>query len=256
MVNEEIINLIPGFIQGITRVTISYPFDVIKVNMQKMIYSNIKQSLLTIYKTDPYKFYRGSSLCYFTVGIERSIQYSFIEKMNNKKINPYVSGLIMSIFSSIYQIPVQYLTTNIAIKNNKIDLKKYIIDIFKNKTNLYKGYFIETPKNILGSTIFLGSYYTLRNKFGENNNLAPLYGAISGTIVWIITFPIDTIRTEYQTSEKSIKNIINERIKKYGIKSFYNGLSPILLRTIPSASIGMFMYEYSRNIVKKHLKDN
>ena len=250
MINEEIINLIPGFIQGITRVTISYPFDVMKVNMQKLIHNNIKESFLKIYKTDPYKFYRGSSLCYFTVGIERSIQYSVIEKMNKKNINPYISGLIMSIFSSIYQIPVQYLTTNIAIKNNNINLKKYIVDIFKNKTNMYKGYFIETPKNILGSTIFLGSYYTLRNKFGENNKIAPLYGAISGISVWIITFPIDTIRTEYQTSEKSIKDIITQRIQINGIKSFYNGLSPVLLRTIPSASIGMFMYEYTRNMLK------
>ena len=77
-------NLLPGFCQGITRVTISYPFDVIKINMQKLIFKNTIESITHIYKNDPYKFYRGSFLSYTSVSLERSIQFYFLEKMNKQ----------------------------------------------------------------------------------------------------------------------------------------------------------------------------
>lgn len=244
---KDLKNLIPGLMQGLTRVSISYPFDVVKVNMQKLYFKNSYEAALSILKTDPFKFYRGSSLSYTTIGLERSIQYYYLEKLNKKGYNPYLTGFGMSIFSSLYNIPVQYITTNLAAKREKnLSLSKYIGELIKNRSNIYKGYMIETPKNILGSTLFLGTYYQVRNTFGENKYLSPFYGAISGLNVWFVIFPIDTVRTEYQTTKKNIKDIILERYKNNGIKSFYRGLTPIVIRTIPSASFGMFVYEFFR----------
>ena len=99
----------------------------------------------------------------------------------------------------------------------------------------------------MGSTIFMGTYYLLRNKFGENTKFSYIYGGISGISVWIITFPLDTIRTDYQTTkETNILSLIINRFNKNGIYSFYRGIAPVLLRTMPSASIGMYVYEYIR----------
>ncbi len=245
---DELKQLIPGLLQGITRVTISYPFDVIKTNMQKLYFKTTKETLSNIVKTDPFKLYRGSSLSYCSVGVERSIQFYLLEKMN-KKYNPYINSFIVSIFSSIYNIPVQYLTTNIAISENKVkDIRQYIKILHKNKTNFYKGYLLETTKGQIGSTIFGGSYYMLRNKFGEKTWYSPIYGGISGLIVWSIIFPLDTIRTEYQTitdKNKTIKDILIQK-KQVGISSLYRGITPVFIRTIPSASIGMYVYEKVR----------
>ena len=109
---------------------------------------------------------------------------------------------------------------------------------------------IETPKNIIGSTIFLSSYYSIRNYFGDNKYLSPFYGATSGLLLWTVIFPIDTIKTEYQTSNKKIMSIITERYKTSGFKSFYSGISSIYIRTIPSTAIGMFVYEMVRDSIK------
>ncbi len=242
----SISGFIPGFMQGLTRVTISYPFDVLKINMQKMNYTDSLSAFKEIMKTDKFKFYRGASLLYTTIGIERSLQFYFLEKFNKQGKNPLYSSLLISTFNSIYNVPIQFITTNISNNKIKISTFKYIKHIYKNKINPYKGYFIEMPKNILASTIYFSSYYTIRNYFGENKYFAPYYGAISGISVWLIIFPIDTIRTENITNNKPIINIIKDRIKMNGYKSFYLGLSPVLFRTIPSASIGMFVYEYFR----------
>lgn len=247
--NDDFKNLLPGFCQGITRVTISYPFDVIKINMQKLIFKNTIESITHIYKNDPYKFYRGSFLSYTSVSLERSIQFYFLEKMNKQNNNPYFNGLILALFSSIYNVPVQFLTTNIALNNNyknNYNTINYIKSL--NKNNFYKGIGLEISRSVINTTIFNGTYFYLRNKYGENTKLAPLYGAISGISFWLITFPLDTLRTEYQSSNHSLKQIITNKFNS-GITTFYRGLTPVLIRTVPSASCGMYVYE----IVKQYI---
>jgi solute carrier family 25 carnitine/acylcarnitine transporter 20/29 len=252
MEKNELLGLLPGLIQGITRVFISYPADVVKIQMQKQLFTTTKQTVQYMIKNDIRKFYRGSSISFATVGLERSLQYYYLEKIN-KIYNPYLSGFIVSFASSIYNLPMQYLTTNIALLNKGHNLTQYI-----NQTtykDLYKGYFIETPKNILGSTIYLGTYFKLRS-MTENSSLYPYFGGISGTVTWLVIFPIDTIKTEYQTTKNiKLSSIIYSRFNNdkkkplEGIKSFYKGLTPILLRTFPSAFAGMYMYEKVRSFI-------
>lgn len=245
---DEFKKFIPGFFQGITRVTISYPFDVIKVNMQTMHFQSLKNATEFFIKNDPYRFYRGSSLMYTTVSLERSIQFYLLEKLNEKRINPFLSGYLTSILSSVYTIPAQYVSTNIAINKEK-NLHNYIRKLYNTKTNVYKGYMLETFKTQIGSTLFTGSYFTLRNMFGENNYVSPFYGGISSIFLWSIIYPIDTIRTEYQTNNISVKQIIKNRVH-IGLKSFYKGYSSVLVRSIPSSTLGMIVYEKIKNYLK------
>ena len=245
--NNNIYKLLPGFFQGLTRVSISYPADVVKVQMQKQLFPNTYLTVKHILKNDISKFYRGSSIAYLTISLERSLQFYYLEKFQ-KNYNPFLSGFIVSILSSIYNLPIQYLTTNIALikKTDNITVNKFI------KTtsikNMYKGYLVETPKNIIGSTVYLGSYMKLRS-MSENKTLYPFFGGLSGIIVWLLIYPLDTIKTELQTTMNiNIKNTIYDRYKKYGIKSFYKGITPVLIRTFPSAFMGMYVYEKIRHI--------
>ena len=96
-------NLMPGLLQGITRVGISYPADVVKVQMQKNLHSTTIGTVQHVLKTDIGKFYRGSSIAFVTIGIERSLQYYYLENMNKKMAASvfgssrfYLHGLIYS----------------------------------------------------------------------------------------------------------------------------------------------------------------
>lgn len=237
---ESIIPFLAGICQGITRVSISYPFDVIKIHTQKML-TTPKQTFIKILQSDPFQLYRGISLSYISIGFERGIQYYWLEKLNKNNYNPFLSSFIISIACSIFTSPLQYITTNINIKS------KYSFN------NIYRGYFIEYLKNNIGSTIFIGSYYTLRNKYPKSN-YKPYYGTISGCIVWLIIYPIDTIKTDYQTNINStIMNVIKNRYKTYGILSFYRGITTMLIKTLPSATIGMYVYEIVKNKLSNYL---
>ena len=43
--------------------------------------------------------------------------------------------------------------------------------------------------------------------------------------------------------------IFMNRYKTSGILSFYNGLTPVLLRSIPSTTLGMLVYEEAKKLI-------
>ena len=247
-------DLIPGFIQGLTRVTISYPFDTVKIYMQKNVYNNTYDTVKNIIKTDPKIFYRGSSITYTIIPIDRSLQFYLAERYKNK-INLFVMSCGLGVLTTLYNLPLQYLTANIVLekKENYQNIKTFIKRIeFK---NLYKGISVELPKTVVSTGSYMGSYYYLRENFNKENSLykAPIIGIISSFICWSIIFPFDTIRNDLQTTKNiNLKNLIIERYKKHGLFNFYKGITPVFIRTIPSSAFGMLAYETTRNTIKKY----
>ena len=118
--------------------------------------------------------------------------------------------------------------------------------------NFYKGYTVEYPRSIIATTTYLGTYMYLRDriKLQYQVYMSPLLGSIAGIASWLTVFPLDTIRTERQTTNKSIANIIRDKYSNCGIRGFYLGITPVILRTLPSASIGMFVYEYTKKLLQ------
>ena len=246
-----LVKLLPGFFQGITRVTISYPFDVIKIHMQKLYHPTTISTLKHIIRTDLFKLYRGSSLAFALFSTERSFQFYYLEKSNIKKQNPLLSSIKLALFGTIYNLPVQYLLTNIAIGN------KEVLSIYHQEKlsalikRVYKGYIVESTRSILGTSIYFSSYLKMRQLTNNDKSFTPVIGAASGICVWLVTFPLDTIRTECQStiSKVNLLQLITDRIKNNGVHSLYRGISPVLFRTVPSSAIGMMVYEWVRELL-------
>ena len=243
--NEKLKELIPGLAQGIVRVGVSYPFDAIKVYMQKGVYVSTWDCLKNI---NLKVLYRGSQLSFILIPIDRSFQYFLAEDIK-KKYNSYIAGFVTGGISSVYQVPLQYITTNALLTQNY----KNIWHFTKNTQfkNLYKGYNVELVRCLMASTIYLGSYMHIRDNIDPNKviYLSPFIGGVSSIITWLTVFPLDTIRTQKQTSQNTIMTIIKELYKQNGVKRFYLGVTPILIRTIPSSAFGMFIYEFVKKII-------
>jgi len=245
---QFIYSFLPGYFHGLSKVFTTYPFDVIKIKMQTNTYKTTYSCVKNLIKYEPKIFFRGISLPLITFPIDRAISYKIYDDIN-KNYNPYFSAFVAGIASSFINVPMQYVTTN-AINTNK-DNYHGIVKFIKTLKihNIYKGYSLDTSRLILGSTIFLGTYGNIKNYLPDNDKNTILASIISISSTWIITFPMDSVRVDYQiTKNDSIKNLIKYRFNKYGIKNFYKGLTPILLRSIPSTIIGMLVYE---NVKKK-----
>ena len=66
--------------------------------------------------------------------------------------------------------------------------------------------------------------------------------------MWTLLYPLDTIKVKKILFNDTYLNII----KNNSIKSFYNGILLVYLRTIPSAGFGMLIYEYTRNLLNQN----
>lgn len=254
--------LLPGYFQGVTRVSISYPFDAIKVQLQKHKFNSIFSVLKHSYYFDKKLLYRGSSLAYTVVPIDRAIQFYIVEKFKHK-YNHFVSGIGVGLLTNIYNVPMQKITTNAVLtnKNNYKGIIQFCSNLIKQQPtffsgilSLYKGNTIEITRTTLGSGIFLGVYNTCKDYNTKYNSsiLSGLYGVISSITSWIVIYPFDTIRVDKQTTNQSYSKIIKNRYKLYGISDFYKGLTPVLLRSVPSSFCGMLVYDIVLNMIKKN----
>jgi hypothetical protein len=214
---KEFNHFIPGFSMGFIRSIISHPFEMLKLKTQMNIKENIFKNL-----------FKGIHLSILTNSFERGIQFYYFKQFNEKLNNILLSSLYSSLIS-----------TTISLPYNIILLKKNILNksIYISKNTLFKSSALEYSRNLSGSSIFLYSY----NNFKNLNY--PIYAAsiMSTSIVWIITYPIDNIKNQYIAGNiNSIKYI-----------NLYNGIQYPLIRSIPSSTIGFYVYEYLDNYLNK-----
>ena len=238
----DFLSLIPGFVQGIVRVLISYPFDYIRTNLQTQQYTTIrdfyKRTDMTIAK-----LYRGLHIPLISVPIDRSIQFYIFEWCNKNKYTPIQSSLGATIISSIYSIPINYLQTTV-ITNNKFNFKNINI-----RSLSYKGFYSDLSRAFLSSFFYLSIYGKLRESIPKEKHNYFLFGIAASTGMWSLVYPIDTIRVLKQTSNLSYLNIIKNNTN---IVKLYRGYPLVVLRSMPSAGFGMMAYEYSKSLITKY----
>jgi hypothetical protein len=229
---DNIKEYIPGYLQGITRVLISYPFDYIRIFLQINNKDNIKQ----IIKAN--NLYKGVSIPLIIVPIDRAITFKLYETLKSKKFNNIECALYPSILSSIYMTPIN------NINYNYIYYKKNIYLTIKNSVshNIYRGNIVELTRNISSSSLFLFNY----NYISSINNNSFINGIFASSMMWVVVYPLDTIKTKKFIENKKYIDIF----KHTKIIEYYRGINIVILKTIPSAGIGMFVYENTKKYLK------
>jgi hypothetical protein len=243
----ELLQFLPGFTQGLVRVMISYPFDYIRVYLQKNKYQSARQLMC-----DPYfKFrhlYRGLKYPLSIIPLDRAISFKLYEDLNQRKYNPLLSSFLVSLVTCSYNVPLQSINTNYILSNQQQGYFTFIKRMFQQYQSgfFYRSYLVEYSRLVMGSTLYMGIYGNLRQRTPDQ----PLYhmtnGILTNLISWSILYPLDTIRVEHQTSSGKLREIIHQKWRTQGFKSFYRGIPLVYLRTVPSAAMGMLAYEWVR----------
>lgn len=82
-----------------------------------------------------------------------------------------------------------------------------------------------------------------------------LAGGIAGMSMWLAVFPIDTIKTKLQASSTR-QNMLSATKEIYlqrgGIKGFFPGLGPALLRSFPANAATFLGVEMTHSLFKKY----
>jgi Mitochondrial carrier protein len=226
--------LLPGLLQGITRVLISYPFDYVRTNMQTQKFSSLSdffaRSQLTLRGA-----YRGCAVPLVTVPIDRSIQFMIFERLT-KGHSVFVSSLISSLVSSVYSVPATFLNTLMITRSSQT------VQSFFQSRDFYRGLAPDLAKNYLGSVIYMSIYGSLRKHVPQDQHNFFVFGIASGIGCWCVIYPLDTVRVMKQTDSRSYREIV----RATSLRRYYSGFPLIVLRSVPSAGFGMVVYEFAR----------
>lgn len=228
------LDYIPGFFQGITRVLISYPFDYFRIFKQtetKINYGNDIKNL---------SFLRGIFFPLLSVPIDRAITFNLYEKLKKRNHTTLECSFYPSILSSIYMTPIQLINTNyIFFKNTPL---KTILNQSIQK-NIFRGLSVEVTRNTLSSIIYLYTYKMM----SDHVDSPFINGSVSSVVLWSLLYPLDTIKVKKFVTNQSYSEIV----KHTTFRGLYNGIGLVYLRTMPSAGIGMVVYENSKKMVEE-----
>jgi len=75
-------------------------------------------------------------------------------------------------------------------------------------------------------------------------------GSVAGIVTWLSTYPFDVLKSVIQTlpdttprSQTSMWHVANVYYGKHGVSFFFRGLSPTLIRAVPTNAVTFLVYE-------------
>jgi solute carrier family 25 carnitine/acylcarnitine transporter 20/29 len=165
-------------------------------------------------------------------------------------------GLFSGIVLSIFTTPIDNIRIKLQSSQNLIcvDNKRYRInttlDCVANIHNQLgiKGFYTAFPMSFMRECIASTIYFTTFEYFRSTHRLyngkemtmikSFLVGALAGGLNWLITFPIDLVKTKRISDTIEHKNrmytnsldCFSQIWNRYGIRGFYTGFSVVFLR--------------------------
>jgi len=204
-----------GYMTGISQVIIGYPLDTM------IIYKQTGKNLNTLKLKN---IFNGIKYPLVFSGFINSICFGCNYNIYNYTNNHYISGAITGLLSSIIISPIELY----KIRSQRV---------LPMNIHLFTGLRFTMMREVVGSSSYFGIYNTLQKK---NDN--PLVsGGITGCCSWLISFPIDVIKTRVQCGETmTLHKIIN-------LKNRWNGLTFCLTRALLVNSVGFYVFEKVRD---------
>jgi solute carrier family 25 carnitine/acylcarnitine transporter 20/29 len=254
-------------------------------NPKKPIYKNPWDCAKKIYYNEGfYTFYRGTLSPLVGIGACVSIQFGVNEackrflkrwRKEHGKQNPNQLSLlqlascggIAGLANSVVSIPVEHIRIKMQVEGTKL-IKKYTgswdclkkIYLEHGIHGIYKGGLPTLPREAISYFFYFMIYEGLMQwseKFHEGDRAnIPLwkvmtFGALAGLGEWVPGYPFDVIKSKFQADDAhnpkytSIKSCAVDIYRTSGIRGFYSGLVPCLLRAPPANAATFAGFELS-----------
>ncbi|KAL7604713.1 hypothetical protein Lser_V15G17535 [Lactuca serriola] len=273
--------LIAGGVAGAASRTATAPLDRLKVLLQvQTSNASIASAVKNIWKEGGVlSFFRGNGLNVVKVAPESAIKFYTYEMLKNfiggeegqgdigtsgRLLAGGMAGAVAQ--TAIY--PMDLVKTRLqtfASVNTKVpSLGKLSKDIWVHEgpRAFYRGIVPSLFGIIPYAGIDLAAYETLkemsRTYILEDSEPGPLVqlgcGTVSGALGATFVYPLQVVRTRMQaqapggsTAYNGMSDVFMRTYQKEGMRGFYKGLLPNLLKVVPAASITYMVYETMKN---------
>jgi solute carrier family 25 carnitine/acylcarnitine transporter 20/29 len=242
-------DLVHGCIGGFVGTIISHPIDTVKTRVQSKL--SFKDAIAAK------KFFSGLKWPIILVPIEKSIVFGVSQKSKEFGINPFWSGAIAGVVSTIIVTPMEYLKINMQ-KGLTMNIATMSVK------QMYSGLIPTICRESPGYAIYISTYDNLTYRYNPQKNPIKsfIFGGITGLVSWLVIYPTDLVKTRVQDKHNTMtvlevtKSIYNSGNHTGFIRkgfNFYIGIHWALARAIPLHA-GVFMgYEVSKSYLNINL---
>ncbi|XP_042496585.1 calcium-dependent mitochondrial ATP-magnesium/phosphate carrier protein 2-like [Macadamia integrifolia] len=271
--------LIAGGVAGATSRTATAPLDRLKVVLQvQTTPSRILPAVKDIWREGGFLgFFRGNGLNVMKVAPESAIKFYTYEKLKNLIVDAkgeditdigtsgrFVAGGLAGAVAQTTIYPMDLvktrLQTYVCEKGKVPKLRALSKDIWvqEGPRAFYRGLIPSLLGIIPYAGIDLAAYEALKDMSKtyilHDNEPGPLMqlgcGTFSGALGATCVYPFQVIRTRLQAQRlntdaayKGLSDVFWRTLHHEGIRGFYRGIFPNLLKVVPSASITYLVYE-------------
>ncbi|CDK24465.1 unnamed protein product [Kuraishia capsulata CBS 1993] len=268
-------SFIAGGFGGICAVLTGHPFDLLKVRLQTGLYKSTLECFKdTLKKDGPRGFYRG--VLPPLLGVTPMFAVSFWGYDVGRRIVLYTSKQDASVPLSVAQIsaagflsavpttaiaaPFERVKVMLQIQQSKTGMLSMVKQIYKEGglRSVFKGSLATMARDGPGSALYFATYEVLKERLstpGKDLSLGAITiaGGFAGVSMWLGVFPIDTIKSRQQSSsvKTSIVQVTRQIHAEAGLKGFFPGIGPALMRSFPANAATFLGVELARNFLSK-----
>jgi hypothetical protein len=261
---EYLQHFVAGMASGACLSAVGYPFDTIKVRMQtNPEFTSVFDCVAKTYRLQGIGgFYRGvtsplsaSVLLNSTLFTSYGYAKNFFPK--HSASSNFICGAIAGTAASLVMTPVELFKINaqIQMKGNlytgPFQCAKAIFQT-KGIRGFYRGLIATILRDSLGRGIYFLTYEHLKNLYGPNiqKHQVMIAGGFTGLVVWSAIIPLDTIKSQVQSGNDSWTACYSKIMRSTGIRGFYRGMTPILLRSFPANAASLLGYEITKKFLQ------
>jgi solute carrier family 25 (mitochondrial carnitine/acylcarnitine transporter), member 20/29 len=181
----------------------------------------------------------------FVFGIESNIRKNldFVKKESSQLSTYALSGAISGFLSAIILTPIELIKIRMQMADSKY--KNSLVCFLQTIQNegirkFSRGFTITAMRETPAIATYFVSFEFLLHHFKNHDNKDReskvwellIAGGVSGCLSWLMTYPIDVVKTRYQSDEshKSIRACYRELLLNEGRRGLWRGLSVTLLR--------------------------
>jgi solute carrier family 25 carnitine/acylcarnitine transporter 20/29 len=200
---------------------------------------------------------------------------------NNQMTIPqyFLAGAITGSVVAFVESPIDLMKTQLQTQvfaekpafSTFFGTVKYISGNFGVR-GIYQGLAPTIVRNIPAVSFYFGAYEWGRRKLcdhskGETVDSLPSYkllaaGALGGFAYWMFVYPIDVVKSSMQSdsplrSSRKYQGTLDAISKMYssgGIKRFFVGLSPCLIRAAPANGVCFMLYQKTVELLDNYAK--
>ncbi|ANB11708.1 Ymc1p [Sugiyamaella lignohabitans] len=260
-----------GFVGGAVQVLVGQPFDLVKVRLQTGQFSSGVEAVTQTLKNEGLSaFYKGTTAPLIGVGACVSVQFyafheakrqllSYNQRTNNSPHQLtypqfYIAGATAGLANSFIASPVEHLriliqTQKDAKYKGPFDAAKHIRQKY-GIAGLYRGFTVTLLREVQAYGVwFLTFEYLMAREMAKPEVASRkdipawklmAFGGLAGEALWLASYPLDVIKSQVQGhpfgSRLTAIDAAKTTFQKSGIKGFWRGIVPTLLRAIPASA--------------------